>query len=58
MEKDTLSASFRDSLKALDRPSCSWAEVTLEEILDNNILKEIPFISTAIPLERWNAPKP
>lgn len=50
MEKDTLSASFRDSLKALDRPSCSWAEVTLEEILDNNILKEIPFISTAISI--------
>lgn len=50
MEKDTLSASFRDSLKALDRPSCSWAEVTLEEILDNDILKEIPFISTAISI--------
>lgn len=51
MEKMTLSIALSDSLKD-ETTSCitELAEVGLDSIMDDGVLKDIPFISTAVSI--------
>lgn len=51
MEKDSLALSFRDSLKEdVSAIVEEFAEIGIDAIMDEGLLKDIPFISTAVSM--------